>query len=514
MPGFGFGLSRSHRGKTAGAVVPSVIRQDFGALSRAQSGAGIATTATAILSGDPDGHWQISGGRLFPSTAGDTANLSRGSYQLTLNNGVTMAIFIESNTWDVATQAEWDFVSMQSAAILAGKKIALRNDTVLDLKITGATGTALRRVDLRAGGVPLTIEGRFGAVGDWAAYCEITRVQDLRGTRGVTFRHLKTTDVAEQKFRITGETASNAEDITITDCWVRGQTGDPNGNYSISSNYPNNNIDLIATTGSAAASVGNLTVTNNRVEWAGSGINLIVNKTGHAANVSGNLVQYFYDDAIAISTNTGSPCTVVCSDNFIINPMGRATDSAAPHVDALRLVGTAAFTADWTNITLERNIVLQGIARGDMQGIFLDDMKTNATDSGRFFSATIRHNIVAINTAVNALLVGQAKNCVIENNTIVAYNQAAPASTTPSLGVAPNGMATATSGGGNIVQNNIADSVNAPGATLANNFVTGRNGSTIAYLDLFDGPIFAPTSIAGAASAFKSKIAAGAKIVT
>ena len=260
MPGFGFGFARSQRslsesGDTGTGPPGETITHFFGALSRDQFGAGIPVAAGSIVSGDANGHWQIAAGRLYPTAAGDAADLDAGPYSLVLNDGTLAIVNIEQDTWDVTDQSEWNAIANQSETVLRGRSIALRNPSTLNLGITGAFASPFRRAELRDaanGNRPLTIFGRSGAPGVFDDYCEIDKVQQLRGTRGVTFRHLKTTAVAEQKFRFIGESSRHCEDIIIDDCWVRGAPADPNGNYSNSSNYPNLNKDLIATTGTVA----------------------------------------------------------------------------------------------------------------------------------------------------------------------------------------------------------------------------------------------------------------------
>lgn len=521
MAGFGFGSARVRRARSGGigsgpgdGPGPGpTISHTIGALTRNQFGAGIPVSATAVTSGDAGGHWAVSGGRLFPSAAGDAADLNAGPYALALDDGSMINIAVEPNAWDVTDQSEWDFVVRQAPAMLAGKKIALRNTTTLALGITGGFGTPFRRVDLRSGnGDPLVIEGRFGASGAFEEYCEIDRVQFMRGARGITFRHLKTDTTANAKFTLVGESSHNAEDIAIHDCWVRGATGNPDGDYSTSTNYPNLNRDLINTTGSAIGAVGNITVTDCKIEWGDSLINIRVDKPGNRSIITGNECAFFYGDAIAVTMAPANPLPVTISDNFIRDTVGLATDSANPHVDAIRLQGSTAAIADWTGIEIERNIIVQGTARGDMQAIFLDDMRTGAGDSGYFFVAAIRNNIVAIDFSVHGITVIQAKDCLVENNTVISWDQGS--SNAPSILVAGSGLTTATSGGGNVIRNCIADNIGDSVGTLTatNNVTAGLNGSITAYSALFDGPTFAPTTAVEAKTLLNPKVAAGALI--
>lgn len=507
----GIGLGLNLGGPRGGALSPPITLETYGALSRNQVGAGIVTTATAIVSGNDDGHWSIGSGRLYPSASGDTANMNAGPYLIELDNGDVLQITIEANTWDVTDQSEWNVIALQSAATLAGKTIALRNPSTLALGITGASGTPFRRADFRASGVPCTVKGRLGEVGDFASYCEIDRVASMRGARGVKFQHLRTTAVAEGKFGIIGEAAQHIEDITIHDCWVSGEVDDPNGDFSTSSNYANNGIDLIVTTGSIVGTVGNITITDCLIEWGASLINIAVTKAANEAVITGNTCRYFYDDAIACAmggTSILRPVTI--SDNFLIDCVGLSTDSGTPHPDYIRLIANNTATADWTGIVIENNICLQGTARGGAGGIFLDDLKTSGGDSGHFFTATIRNNIVALFDAVNSIVVGQAKDCLIDNNTVAAWGAANTFTASYRIGATGSTM---TNGGGNVISDNIGDGFAYGGSdTATNNFVAGLNGVTIPYSTLFDGPTYAPTTRAQAIALFNTKVAAGAVI--
>ena len=483
----------------------------YGALSRAQEGAGIAVTGTSISSGDDSSHWQISTGRLYPTAQGVTDSLNAGPYTLTLDDESVLEITIEADTWDVATQAEWDVISTQASGTLAGKKIALRNDSALTFGITGASSTPFRRADFGSGGTPLTIEGRFGAAGAFADYCEFDKISQMRGAQNITFKHLKTTAVAERKIYIYGEASFNAVGVTIEDCWIRGETADPNGNYTTSSNYPNLNDDMVVIGSVGTDQIGDVTIKDNLIEWCHNAIEGGANKDGATTTITGNEVRYFYEDGIKIpvaEAGNNSPATV--SDNFIHDPVGLPTDSAAQHPDAMQFVSVNSVTVDWTNITVERNIILQGTSRGVMQGIFFDDMKTGAGDSGHFFTPTVRNNIVCTSGAAQGIWVGQAKNAVVDNNTVISYGEANTLDVSVLVG---DGFVNATTGGGNSTTDNIADGLNVVGGeTSTGNQVAGRAGVTIAYDTLMDGPTFAPTTIAEAKALLNPIGSAGAII--
>jgi len=271
------GVGLGHRPRPDGSGGPAPVTATFGNLTIAGHG-GVAVTGTSISSGDASGHWTITGGYIVPSAAGDTANLNLGPYALVLDNGQQVNITIATNEWDVRQTSEWDTVIVQATATLSGKKISIRPGATITTGVNG-TATRLRRADY--GGLEIYCR-------DTTTYADVDKFY-LRGVRNLTFRRLRTTAVAETKFTILGETANNAAGVTIDQCHVRGVTADANGNYTTSSNYPNNGVDLITTGGSQINSVGSLTITNNLVEWCGSGINIRVSQSGTATStVSGN----------------------------------------------------------------------------------------------------------------------------------------------------------------------------------------------------------------------------------
>ncbi|RMF00884.1 MAG: hypothetical protein D6773_10835, partial [Alphaproteobacteria bacterium] len=111
---------------TAGSTV-------FGALTRAGEG-GVPVTGTSITSGDPNGHWQVSGGYLSPSAAG-AGNIS-GSYSLTLDDSSVVNITIAAGRYDVRTDAELAAVIALGPAARSGNTIHLRAGVYSELVLT------------------------------------------------------------------------------------------------------------------------------------------------------------------------------------------------------------------------------------------------------------------------------------------------------------------------------------------------------------------------------------------
>lgn len=510
MPGFGLGFGHARqRGGKGGIVIPepSAIYQ-FGALSRSSFGAGITLNAAQIVAGDAGGHWTISNGRLFPSAAGDAADLNAGPYVLLLDNGDAIRINVEPRTWDVADQSEWDVVATQDAATLAGSTIALRHEGELTLGINGTINTPFRNSTYEdANGNPCTVKGRFGEVGSWADYCLIDKVASMRGAQGVRFEHLRTTPVAETKVRIISQNSGGniSRDITIHDCWITGEVGDPNGDYSTSTNYPNHGVDLI-TTGGKTAPQGNVTITDCLIEWAGECTTVSVGGAESSFTFTGNECRYFYGDAVQhVNSPTEQAGAFICRDNFIHSCVGRGDDSGNSHADSIRIQGTTNALGD-IPITIEDNVILPGNSRGDAQGIFLDDMKSGGVDSGHFFVATIRNNIVQVVDTGHGITIGQPKNCLVEENTVLGNND----DSNQIVFIGTAGGSQGTDGGGNVIQNNIVETLQLTAGDAIGNFELGLNGASIPYSTALVGPSWAPTTPEQAKALFQAKVAAGA----
>lgn len=100
------------------------MQADFGVRTRAGEGGVAVPGAGAIVSGDPAGHWQISGGKLSPSATG-AGNLS-GAYDLELDTGTTVGVTVVANGRTVATSAELWAIVDGGVSVAAGETIWLR----------------------------------------------------------------------------------------------------------------------------------------------------------------------------------------------------------------------------------------------------------------------------------------------------------------------------------------------------------------------------------------------------
>lgn len=181
--------------------------ETYGALSRAQEGAGIITTATAIESGDDSSHWQVSNGRLYPTAAGVTASLNQGPYVLSLDNSDMLNITIVADAYEATDASEFDAIIALGAATISGKTIRVRGVDMLPSQIDNhdytIQGAPLRIETVSSGSIQylalrdvdgLDFATKFQMRGWPANYTECVRFKagafdNIRFLDGTTFRH-------------------------------------------------------------------------------------------------------------------------------------------------------------------------------------------------------------------------------------------------------------------------------------------------------------------------------------
>jgi hypothetical protein len=101
----------------------------IGALTEPGEG-GIATTATDITGGDPNGHWQILNGRLCPTVDGHVSGMPDSPYTLVLTGAADLEVHTVANRRDVATTDELQATYPgQLNAASEGQIVGLRDGT-------------------------------------------------------------------------------------------------------------------------------------------------------------------------------------------------------------------------------------------------------------------------------------------------------------------------------------------------------------------------------------------------
>ncbi len=106
------------------ASAQQFVNATFGALTGAGEG-GLKVRGRTISSGDPNGHWEVSGGQLVPTAAGDQADLNAGPYSLTFANGRTAEIGIKPNAYTIIGEDQLLRVAKLKEA-LSGSTVELR----------------------------------------------------------------------------------------------------------------------------------------------------------------------------------------------------------------------------------------------------------------------------------------------------------------------------------------------------------------------------------------------------
>lgn len=499
-----------------GAGYPTALFAPYGPATAAGTG-GIPVVATSIVSGNGAGHFALASGVITITSAGQTAGLSGSPYVLVFDNGNTLTITASAaGTYDVRTQAEWDTFKVQltaaSAATWANKKVFFRPDSYRGNTsiVTGINGTAdiLKAGDF--GG--FTIEGRTAAI-DATVFpprraddpCTIDKFY-FRNTKNVTVRKLATTRVPETKVQLRGTTGDYVTNIWVDALHIGGIVADPQGDYSLSSNYPNignGTYYFIDTTGSNNNCVGGCKVTNNVLEWGNFGVNLCADRPGDGhMEVTGNFAHYMYADCFHISCGAGNqPHDIDFHDNIGMNPMGLGTDDAGsgPHKDFCQYQGSSTQTVDFV-IRAYRNRMIAGTARGgSMQGFFFAGL----TSGSAFVQADIV-DFLYVGGNQNAVAIYSAKNCNLEN--IQCVSKATAPTVVDNITIE---LGTSFSSGTHTVSRCVADyfSFGSASVTQTNNVTLGHQGATIPYTTAFVGPDFTntPATVAAAMAMFAPK---------
>lgn len=474
----------------------------FGALT-AQGAGGYPVTGTSVTSGDPSGHFQISGGYLSPSAAGDSANLNLGPYSLTLNNGDRYTVNIDATGWSVRTVTEWTTVATQAAATLNGKKILLRDGVSFAASISGLTGNPLRRMDFSANG--LIIEADDYATGGRATFADQVVLDNKRITwRGIRFSPgSPATSVILQ-----GNASFPATAHRFQFCDFVGATIDPNGNFTsgigTGANQWNNGRGIWDTAGNGYNTV--LEVTDCLFRYRQRAITLYVQGT---LDFNRNLVDVYYDAAVnlvhPVAGFESGPATDIsnCYDNIITRPCARTTYTGNPHPDSIILTGRNNATQNAT-INWERNFCFKGNGVGQLGGIFVRDYVKSGTDSGRGAAGKVVGNLL-INCEVEGISIQNAVSLTVKGNTVVGSGVDGAQNQGIAIGI---GADTNTSGT-HVIQYNICEGVPTAGGspTINNNTALPTSGKTVGYAAaFFGGTSWLPQTRAEALATFSMKV--------
>lgn len=344
---------------------PSDVVTSFGALTAAGAG-GVSVTGTSISSGDASGHWQISGGKISPSSTGDTANLSGGPYLLVLDNGQQVYITIDADTYTAATVAEMNAAISAASASGSAKTVKLRNGDYATLPTIGNhTGKKLTLTyqDTRRGP---RFANHSGFASGTPINAEFNGLSFYRSAASVA-GGVGATDLALYQ--------SGGNNITMRDCHFYGDALTPALLNDTSWNYPDSNTKYVPTALNFTTAGQNIVVEDCLMEWTNvTGIPLV-----SGAILRNCTFRYIWNDAIHITENLNTNGGKVLVENVTIEEMYARYDEQSagfPHPDLIQVYRRQdAGLVTGVDLTIRRVVGMKGVNRGNgMQCIFIEQV--------------------------------------------------------------------------------------------------------------------------------------------
>ena len=416
------------------ATMPDVSA-DFGELTR-QGAGGVAVTGTSITSGDPSGHWQISGGEVSPSATGE--DTISGIYNLTLDDASTVELTVVSNKASVASAAEltaaWSALPASTATgilIRDGDYSGEARQTLTSKAFTNEVvvephTTFVAAADPKQNTHTVTLPGIV-----LAADTSNTRWRGLKFYETLAGASLETNGV----FEITsgGTTTAN---ITIEDCEIASfdfRTAYDNGVFADASNFVGvyatqglffANLDAIR--GIKAIDVNNFRALRNHIHDVTRGMVMsdLGIDGGNRSRIAGNWIE----DVISNFTTAGGQTDGLdIWDNLAINCWG--SDGEVPSNPLHSAVGLSfdnPSTGAFQNVSVMGNLMHVGWGRqkytvdsGDTYTVtnaatgmkFNDPQNTYA-----YQNITVAHNLIVSHGL--CLEFSGAQNIDVYNNTL------------------------------------------------------------------------------------------------
>jgi hypothetical protein len=238
---------------------------------------------------------------------------------------------------------------------------------------------------------------------------------------------------------------------------------------------------------------GTLDIEDCSFSLCGSGMK---GSLGDSATVtfSGDTFDRIYEDFMSF----GSGARWTIKDCFGTRPFSKSGDAGDPHVDFVQFLGGAF---DKSNLVIERNIFIDGVTRGAVQGIFIED----TTDSFNVIRPRIVGNCILSRSATNGITLTNIRDAFVYANLVARYD---PTNVTNTNAVA------LTVKGGNVSGDNIIGATISEGITNDSsvldtstfpNAVLGLNGATIPYGDVFANHTGTRATVAEIVAAYTPK---------
>jgi hypothetical protein len=211
-----------------------------------------------------------------------------------------------------------------------------------------------------------------------------------------------------------------------------------------------------------------------------------------------NTFDLIYQDYMSFGRSSPAhPITV--EDTFGTRPFSNS-DAGDPHTDFLQLFSTAG-SVSWANVNVERNILIQGNARGIVQGLFISDAVT-----GNYDNARIVGNAIINRSATNGITIDSPRDGYIYRNLVCRFDPTDAVSNFSSITMSTTGTIT----GQVFVGDNILEA-GLGGVTGYASTTLGLRGSTIPYANVFANHTGARTNRAEVVAAYAPKIAYAGK---
>lgn len=265
--------------------------------------------------------------------------------------------------------------------------------------------------------------------------------------------------------------------------------------------------------GVSPSTINNLTISDCNFDFLGNAIK----PSGVAGPVTfqRNTFSRIYQDYISIGCGQNNfPMTI--TDNFTTTPFSVLGDAGDPHSDVLQFFmndGIIPYTPqDWSDVVIERNVHVDGPARGGVQGMIVADSPANIAFS--------RWRIVGNHISSRYLGMGinltTPKDCYIAYNTMIFTDPTNSTDNTTAryIGISrsldsPHGGPFAF--GNSLVLNNIAETFTrgVPDnikINLDGNVTLGLRGVTIPYGDVFVNPTASRLTLSETIAAYTPKI--------
>lgn len=461
-----------------------VVNLRFGAQTKA--GVGKPVTGSAIALGNAAGHWQVTGGKLCVSTAGDGADLNAGPYNLVLNNGESIAVAIDANAFDVTTQAEYDVaLPLAAASPPNGKTIFLAAGMTLDPKLAFDHPAFEKYFTV----TPFVIDCR-----DRSVKATVTTDIHFRGG-GQRIFGLKRLGTTAEPIVFDCSASYWCDDIRIQHCEFAGVVKSIIGDATYAANgaVDFNTHDLIKKNNSQYR---NITVSNNRLSYFKRMIVLASAGTNYYCD---NIISEYYSQGFSISLPAdGTKPVNYVQRNVLFHPVGKESDFGNPHPDAILFSGKSSATVGM-EIHADDNTFFKGVSRGDFIGIAARDFVQGATDSGQFFNGTAVRNLVCGGEGSELLLVENAQDFVATDNTVVCSGVVGGITAQFKVGHI-------TSSGTHTIARNIYEYGEFGGApTMSSNRNIGTDRAAVPFTVDFVGPSYVPTTLNEARAQFRNK---------